>query len=86
METNDTDPENSDRQPPPDKGRLHGITLKMILERLVDQIGWQEMGRRVRVNCFLDKPTINSSLKLLRKTPWAREQVEELYLRHNPEE
>ncbi len=86
METNDNDTENSDRQPPPDKGRLHSITLKMILERLVDQIGWQEMARRVRVNCFLDKPTINSSLKLLRKTPWAREQVEELYLHHNPEE
>ena len=74
------------QQPPSHKGRLHGVTLKMILERLVDQIGWQEMGRRVRINCFLDRPTINSSLKLLRRTPWAREQVEELYLRHNPEE
>ena len=84
METNDTDPDQ--QRPPPHKGRLHGITLKMILEQLVDQIGWQEMGRRVRINCFLDKPTINSSLKLLRRTPWAREQVEELYLRHNPEE
>ena len=84
MDTNETD---SDQQhAPPNKGRLHGITLKVILERLVDQIGWQEMGRRVRINCFLDKPTINSSLKLLRRTPWAREQVEELYLLHNPEE
>ena len=77
-------PEPKNNPPNQNQGRLHGITLKMILERLVDQIGWEEMGRRVRVNCFLDRPTMNSSLKLLRRTPWAREQVEELYLEHNP--
>jgi uncharacterized protein (DUF2132 family) len=75
--------------PDPDKkprnvnpGRLHGVTLKMILERLVEKVGWEEMAYRVNINCFKDRPTINSSLKLLRKTPWAREKVEALYLRH----
>lgn len=80
----DTEPQ--DNQIPKNKGRLHGVTLKMILERLVEQIGWEEMAYRVNVNCFKDRPTINSSLKLLRQTPWAREKVEQLYLRHNPEE
>lgn len=75
-----SDPEN--KPPSGNKGRLHGVTLKMILERLVEKVGWEEMAFRVKVNCFKDRPTINSSLKLLRKTPWAREKVEELYLRH----
>jgi uncharacterized protein (DUF2132 family) len=79
----DTEPQ--DNPIPKNKGRLHGVTLKMILERLVEQIGWEEMAYRVNVNCFKDRPTINSSLKLLRQTPWAREKVERLYLRHNPD-
>ena len=82
---NSPQPDPDKNTPQPNRGRLHGMTLKMILEQLVEEIGWQEMGRRVRVNCFLDKPTINSSLKLLRRTPWAREQVEEMYLDFHPE-
>ncbi len=59
---------------------LHGITLKNILSSLVAEYGWEELGQRIRINCFLSQPSINSSLKFLRKTPWAREQVEALYL------
>ncbi|MDB5024049.1 MAG: hypothetical protein JWP78_1804 [Mucilaginibacter sp.] len=59
---------------------LHGKTLEMILHALVDRYGWPELGYRIRINCFLDKPSINSSLKFLRKTPWARKKVEELYI------
>ena len=59
---------------------LHGKTLEMILKELVDQYGWPELGYRIRINCFLDNPSIGSSLKFLRKTPWARKKVEELYI------
>ena len=60
---------------------LHGITLKTILEALVEKFGWEELGERVRINSFVTNPSINSSLKFLRRTPWAREKVEQLYLR-----
>lgn len=60
---------------------LHGITLERILVQLVDYYGWDELGYKIRINCFISNPTINSSLKFLRKTPWAREKVEELYVR-----
>lgn len=59
---------------------LHGITLEAILNHLVARYGWQEMGRRIRIRCFTDNPSIQSSLKFLRKTPWARKKVEKLYL------
>jgi uncharacterized protein (DUF2132 family) len=59
---------------------LHGITLEAILKHLVAHYGWEEMDRRVRINCFHDKPSISSSLKFLRKTEWARKKVEALYL------
>lgn len=59
---------------------LHGITLEAILKHLVARYGWEEMGERIRINCFIDQPSINSSLKFLRKTPWARKKVEDLYL------
>jgi len=62
---------------------LHGITLKDILEKLVDYYGWEELGQRVKINCFTNQPSINSSLKFLRKTPWARTEVENLYLSIN---
>lgn len=62
------------------KDRLHGVTLEMLINSLVDQLGWDEMGRRVKIRCFTDNPSISSSLKFLRKTPWAREKVERLYL------
>ncbi len=60
---------------------LHGKTLKFILETLVEQYGWEEMARRIRINCFAKDPSINSSLTFLRKTPWAREKVESLYIK-----
>ena len=59
---------------------LHGITLQSILEYLVEQYSWEELGRHVKINCFLIDPSIPSSLKFLRKTPWARAKVEDLYL------
>jgi len=59
---------------------LHGITLKTILEQLVEFYGWEELDFRIRINCFNNNPGINSSLKFLRKTPWARTKVEELYI------
>lgn len=60
---------------------LHGITLEKILLHLVDQYGWEEMGRQINIRCFNFDPSIKSSLTFLRKTPWAREQVEQLYLK-----
>jgi uncharacterized protein (DUF2132 family) len=59
---------------------LHGKTLEMILNALVDKYGWPELGYRIRINCFLEDPSIKSSLKFLRKTPWARKKVEDLYI------
>lgn len=59
---------------------LHGITLEALLTRLVDHYGWDELGKRIDINCFISEPSIKSSLKFLRKTPWARKKVEELYL------
>ena len=59
---------------------LHGKTLEMILTYLVEYYGWKQLGYNVRVNCFLREPSIKSSLKFLRKTPWARKEVEDLYL------
>lgn len=60
---------------------LHGVTLVHILEFLVAEIGWERMAGEVNVNCFKSNPTIKSSLIFLRKTPWARAKVEELYLK-----
>jgi uncharacterized protein (DUF2132 family) len=59
---------------------LHGITLKDLLTKLVDTYGWSELGARVPIKCFTNDPSISSSLKFLRKTPWARAKVENLYL------
>lgn len=59
---------------------LHGLSLEAILTRLVKEYGWEELGYHIRVNCFLSDPSIKSSLKFLRKTPWARAKVEKLYL------
>ena len=58
---------------------LHGVTLERMLEELVARLGWAEMGRRVRINCFTSDPSIASSLRFLRRTPWARAEVEALY-------
>ena len=60
---------------------LHGITLEMILTQLVQQYGFAELAQRIPIRCFYNEPSIKSSLKFLRRTPWARKSVEELYLR-----
>jgi uncharacterized protein (DUF2132 family) len=60
---------------------LHGITLEMMVKDLVDHIGWEEMGYRIPIRCFTHDPSVSSSLKFLRRTPWARERVEDLYRR-----
>lgn len=65
---------------PQPKNPLHGLTLETILTRLVERYGWAELGRRINIRCFTHEPSIKSSLKFLRRTPWAREKVEALYL------
>ena len=59
---------------------LHGVTLEMILTRLVDQYGWVQLGGMIDIRCFQNHPSIKSSLQFLRRTPWSRSQVEDLYL------
>ncbi len=59
---------------------LHGKTLEMVVIHLVDRYGWEELGERITINCFIINPSIKSSLAFLRKTPWARKKVEDLYL------
>lgn len=60
---------------------LHGVTLEAVVTHLVEYYGWEELGQRIKIKCFIDDPSISSSLKFLRKTPWARDKVETLYLR-----
>ncbi len=60
---------------------LHGLTLQMIVEQLLAHYGWEALGARVNIRCFQDNPSVKSSLTFLRKTPWARKEVEDLYLR-----
>lgn len=59
---------------------LHGITLEMIVNRLVAHYGWPGLGQQIDINCFHNNPSVAASLKFLRRTPWARKKVEELYL------
>ena len=59
---------------------LYNTTLKTILEYLVKEYGWKELGENIKINCFMSEPTIKSSLTFLRRTPWARAKVEELYI------
>ena len=59
---------------------LHGQTLEMILNSLVSHYGWGEMGKRIKIRCFNNDPSVKSSLKFLRKTPWARKRVEDLFI------
>lgn len=63
------------------KDPLHGKTLEAIVTALVDHFGWEELGKLIRINCFNSNPGIKSSLTFLRKTPWARKKVEDLYIR-----
>lgn len=67
-----------DQQP---NNPLHGVTLAAMLDYLVERLGWQQMARSVDILCFTNQPSITSSLKFLRKVPWARSKVEQLYLR-----
>lgn len=73
----DTPPPPSVAQP---RNPLHGMTLERILTALVAHFGWAGLGERIPVRCFTSEPSMASSLKFLRKTPWAREKVEALYL------
>ena len=59
---------------------LHGVTLEMILNHLVAKYGWEKMAERINIKCFQNDPSIKSSLTFLRKTPWAREKVERMYV------
>ena len=59
---------------------LHGISLEKIVNRLVEHYGWSKLGKRINIRCFNNDPSVKSSLKFLRKTPWARKKVEELYI------
>ncbi|MGM0391393.1 MAG: VF530 family DNA-binding protein [Bacteroidota bacterium] len=73
--TENKDPEKQPNNP------LHGLKLAGILESLVEKYGWEELGQQINIRCFTHNPSVNSSLKFLRKTPWAREKVEQLYLK-----
>lgn len=69
------------------KNPLHGVTLEKIINELVAHYGWEELGREIEIRCFTHDPSVASSLKFLRRTPWARERVESLYvdmLRRHP--
>ncbi|MBT0664708.1 VF530 family DNA-binding protein [Geobacter pelophilus] len=59
---------------------LHGITLEKLLSELIEHYGWEQLGKRIDIKCFSNNPSIGSSLKFLRRTPWARDKVEALYL------
>lgn len=75
MEKNNKQPQQQPNNP------LHGIKLAEIVQYLVSEYGWEELAIRIKINCFKSNPTIKSSLKFLRQTPWARTKVENLYLR-----
>jgi len=61
---------------------LHGVTLEKIVTQLVDELGWETLGQSINIRCFTNDPSVKSSLKFLRRTPWARTKVEALYLDH----
>jgi uncharacterized protein (DUF2132 family) len=67
----------SDEQP---KNKLHGLSLEQIVSELVAHYGWPELGEQIKIRCFQQDPSVSSSLKFLRRTPWARAKVESLYL------
>jgi uncharacterized protein (DUF2132 family) len=79
---------NMDNQP---FNPLHGVTLKVLVTELVEYFGYPALGQQIKIKCFTENPSINSTLKFLRKTPWAREKVEALYVKnlhkiHKPEQ
>jgi uncharacterized protein (DUF2132 family) len=70
----------SSMKQPPANDPLHGLTLEAVVNSLVDHFGWTELGRRIEIKCFISDPSVRSSLKFLRRTPWARTKVENLYV------
>ena len=78
MTSNSTSPTQGKQSSDP----LHGLTLAVLLERLVALYGWDELARFVNIRCFTHDPSIKSSLTFLRRTPWARQQVEDLYIKY----
>lgn len=72
--------ENSQHEQQPNNP-LHGVKLATIVEELVEEYGWEELSMRININCFKNNPSIKSSLTFLRRTPWARDKVEQLYLK-----
>ena len=62
------------------KHLLHGVTLEQILTALVDDYGWEKLAKYIKIKCFSNEPTVKSSLKFLRRTPWARTKIEDLYI------
>jgi len=71
---------NEDKKKPIRREPPEGVTLEMMVEALVANYGWQRLSEKIRINCFIENPSIKSSLKFLRKTPWARTKVEQLYI------
>ena len=71
---------NNPAAPAQPRNPLHGLTLEKIVTQLADHYGWQELGRMIPIRCFTHEPSVGSSLKFLRRTPWARDKVESLYL------
>jgi uncharacterized protein (DUF2132 family) len=67
------------KAPSPSNDPLHGLTLERIVTHLVESYGWESLGEQIRINCFTSNPSVQSSLKFLRKTPWARTKVEDFY-------
>lgn len=88
---NDGKDPSEDEQPAPEpaarahpRDPLHGITLQQVLEQLHARYGWEELGRRIPIRCFTNEPSLGSSLAFLRRQPWARQQVEALFLSSKP--
>jgi len=81
-----TNPDDKSGEPTERKHKdpLHGVKLETVLTRLVTRYGWDGLGNRIKIRCFTSNPGISSSLKFLRATPWARKEVEELYVRSFP--
>ncbi|MCE1193115.1 MAG: VF530 family protein [Acidovorax sp.] len=75
-----TPPGDAPARPAQPRNPLHGVTLEAMVVALSEHFGWKELGQRIPVRCFQSDPSVSSSLKFLRKTPWAREKVESLYL------
>ncbi|MDE2420793.1 MAG: DUF2132 domain-containing protein [Gammaproteobacteria bacterium] len=82
MTSNSTPSTQSKPSPSKQADPLHGLTLAVLLERLVTLYGWDELARFVNIRCFTHDPSIKSSLIFLRRTPWARQQVEDLYVKY----